>query len=146
MRTLTLNKQHLTWAIILGTIAALTFFFIVYNYKQQLDIQTLKSNNAQFKIIKSYIHYTEEVKTPINDDWTFYDSNMKQYTLDDIVAKRSQFCLFIDKSQCEVCWKRALTYLEENTNISSTYHSLFRISPQRLCSFEYKLAFSMLLC
>lgn len=119
MRTLTLNKQHLTWAIILGTIAALTFFFIVYNYKQQLDIQTLKSNNAQFKIIKSYIHYTEEVKTPINDDWTFYDSNMKQYTLDDIVAKRSQFCLFIDKSQCEVCWKRALTYLEENTKGTS---------------------------
>ena len=61
MRTLTLNKQHLTWAIILGTIAALTFFFIVYSYKQQLDIQTLKSNNAQFNIIKSYIHYTEEV-------------------------------------------------------------------------------------
>ena len=119
MSTLTLNKRQLIWTIILGVIATLTIFFIAYNYKQQLDIQTLKSNNAQLKIIKSYIHYTEEFKTPINDEWTFYDSNMKQYTFNDIVAKGSQFCLFIDKSQCEVCWKRALTYLEGNTKGSS---------------------------
>lgn len=112
---MTPNKQSLIWTSILVSILTFTLLLVAYNYKQQLEVETNKNNNSQLKIIKNYIHNTERVKIPIDSEWTLCDSKMSHHALDEILGEASSLCLLIDKSQCEVCWKKALVFLKDNT-------------------------------
>lgn len=111
---MTPNKQSLIWTSILVSILTFTLLLIAYNYKQQLGVETIKSNNFQQKVIKHYIHNTERIRIPIDSEWALYDSKMSHHTLEDILVDKSLLCLLIDKSQCEVCWKKALAFLKDN--------------------------------
>lgn len=79
------------------------------NNKNSAD--SLQTNLALKKALLEKIN-NESVE--ITSEWEVRDGQMKRMSLDEILKDGPRLCLFIDRSQCDVCWKKAIDFIKDN--------------------------------
>lgn len=108
-----MKKILLTILLALLTVASVSIVWINQtsseNNKNSAD--SLQTNLALKNALLEKIN-NESVE--ITSEWEVRDGQMKRTSLDEILKDGPRLCLFIDRSQCDACWKKAIDFIKEN--------------------------------
>ncbi len=114
-----MNSQTKKFGGILAIILIGIFTYFVYLNDQKRDAEMkLSEKEDTLSIIKSHllqqIGFTEAV---INPETSLYSQVGNDSTIASLTTKGKRFCLYIERSQCEDCWERALAFLERSDSV-----------------------------
>ena len=133
-----MKKIILTILLVLLTVASVSIVWINQtsreNNKNKAD--SLQTNLA---LKKALLEKINNENLEITSEWEVRDEQMKRTSLDEILKGGPRLCLFIDRSQCDVCWKKAIDFIKDNVkgkNLSQVCIILSGFQPNDMRQFQ----------
>lgn len=110
------NTKTLGLSLVLLVIGAFTYFVYLNDLKRDAELK-LSDKEESYGIMQSaFIQQIELTEARISSETTLYSPTEKDSTIASLAFEGKRFCLYIDRSQCEQCWERTLSFLEKTVS------------------------------
>ena len=102
--------------LLLFVIGAFTYFVYLNDLKRDAELK-LSDMEDSYKMLQShFLRQISQTEAYIKPDTPLFSPTENDSTLASLTLHGKRFCLYIERSQCEECWERALAYLEKETS------------------------------
>lgn len=108
-----MKKIILTILLTLLAVAAVSIVWINQTSGEN-NKNVVDSLEANLALKKALLEKVNNESIEITSEWEIRDAKMRQTTLETVLNGSPKLCLFIDRSQCDVCWKKAIDFIKEN--------------------------------
>lgn len=133
-----MKKIILTILLVLLTVASVSIVWINQTSRENKrnNADSLQTNLA---LKKALLEKINNESLEVTSEWDIRDVQMKRTSLDEILKTGPRLCLFIDRSQCDVCWKKAIDFIKDNVkgkNLSQVCIMLSGFQPNDMRQFQ----------
>lgn len=110
------RKKTLGITFLLFVIGAFTYFVYLNDLKRDAELKLSDMEDSHGIMQSGFLRQIELTEAYIKPDTQLFSPTEKDSTIASLTLHGKRFCIYIDRSQCEQCWERALSFLEKTVS------------------------------
>lgn len=109
-----MKRTIITFVFLL--IGAFTYFVYLNDMKRNAELNLSEKEDSLIIMRSHFLKQIELTEARVSPDGKFFSQTEADSTIRSLTLNGKRFGLFVERSQCEQCWERALAYLEKNVH------------------------------